>query len=123
MIIHPEGIILTNRHVVEDSQEVIVQLFDGREYKAQDVRSDDQTDLAVVRIVPEGPLPAARLGDSDQLEIGDWVIAIGHPFELEQTVSAGIISRQGARSQCWFSVPGSCRQTQQSTRAILVVPW
>jgi serine protease Do len=95
VIIHPEGIILTNRHVVEDSQEVIVQLFDGREYKAQDVRSDDQTDLAVVRIVPEGPLPAARLGDSDQLEIGDWVIAIGHPFELEQTVSAGIISAKG----------------------------
>jgi len=95
VIIHPEGIVLTNRHVVEDSQEVIVQLYDGREYRAADVRSDDQTDLAVLRIVPESPLPAARLGDSDQLEIGDWVIAIGHPFELEQTVSAGIISAKG----------------------------
>lgn len=95
VIIHPEGIILTNRHVVEDSQEVIIQLYDGREYRAAEVRSDDQTDLAVVRVTPEAPLPAARLGDSDQLEIGDWVIAIGHPFELEQTVSAGIISAKG----------------------------
>jgi serine protease Do len=95
VVIHPEGIVLTNRHVVEDSQEVRVQLNDGREFRAVDVRSDDQTDLAVVRIIPDGPLPAARLGDSDQLEIGDWVIAIGHPFELEQTVSAGIISAKG----------------------------
>lgn len=95
VIIHPDGIVLTNRHVIEDSEEVIVQLYDGREYRASEVRSDDQTDLAIVRIKPEGPLPAARLGDSDQLEIGDWVIAIGHPFELEQTVSAGIISAKG----------------------------
>ncbi|MCS7238360.1 MAG: Do family serine endopeptidase [Thermoguttaceae bacterium] len=95
VIIHPEGIILTNRHVVEDSEEIVVQLYDGREYRAAEVRSDDQTDLAVIRVTPEAPLPAARLGDSDQLEIGDWVIAIGHPFELEQTVSAGIISAKG----------------------------
>ncbi len=95
VIIHPSGIVLTNRHVLENSQEVIVQLANGRELTAVDVKSDDETDLAVVRIEPPEPLPAASLGDSDQLDIGDWVIAIGHPFELEQTVSAGIISAKG----------------------------
>ncbi len=95
VIIDPKGVVLTNRHVIEDSEEIIVQLADGRQFKATEVRSDKQTDLAVVLIDPPEPLPAARLGDSSLLEIGDWVIAIGHPFELEQTVSAGIISAKG----------------------------
>lgn len=95
VIIDKNGIVLTNNHVVEGADEVIVHLPDGREYKAEDIKTDDQTDLAVLRIKGAGTLPAATLGNSDNLEIGDWVIAIGNPFELEQTVSAGIISGKG----------------------------
>lgn len=95
VIVDPSGVVLTNHHVIEDSDEIIVQLADGRQFKATEVKSDKQTDLAVLRIDSPEPLPAARLGDSSLLEIGDWVIAIGHPFELEQTVSAGIISAKG----------------------------
>jgi serine protease Do len=95
VIIDSSGIVLTNNHVVEGADEVIVHLADGREFKADDIKTDDQTDLALVRIKGAGNLPAATLGDSDKLRIGDWVIAIGNPFELEQTVSAGIISGVG----------------------------
>lgn len=92
VVIDKSGIILTNNHVVAGADEVTVELFDGREFKATEVKTDPQTDLAVVRISGAGDLPAARLGNSDALEIGDWVIAIGNPFELDTTVSAGIIS-------------------------------
>ena len=95
VIIDSSGMILTNNHVVEGADEVLIQLPDGREFKSSDIRTDRQTDLAIVRINGAGSLPAARLGDSDELEIGDWVIAIGTPFELQQTVSAGIISGKG----------------------------
>jgi serine protease Do len=95
VIIDPGGIILTNNHVVENASEVVIELSDGRELKATQIKGDRQSDLAVVRIDPKKPLPAARLGDSDRLEIGDWVMAIGNPFELNQTVSAGIISGKG----------------------------
>ena len=71
---------------------------DGREFKAEEIKTDDQkTDLAVLRIKGVGRLPAAKLGDSDKLEIGDWVLAIGKPFGLESTVTAGIISAKGRR--------------------------
>ena len=95
VIIDPSGIVLTNNHVVEGADEVIVQLNDGRQFQATDIKVDEKTDLAVLRIKANESLPAARLGDSDMLEIGDWVIAIGNPFELESTVSAGIISAKG----------------------------
>ncbi len=95
VIIDPSGVILTNNHVVADADEVIIELADGRQFKATDIRTDEQTDLAVVRIEPESPLPAAKLGDSDAMEIGDWVLAVGCPFELDLTVSAGIISGKG----------------------------
>lgn len=96
VIIDKSGIVLTNNHVVAGADEVEVHLADGRTFKGFDIKTDDQTDLAVIHIKPEGdPLPVARLGNSDELEIGDWVIAIGNPFELEQTVSAGIISGKG----------------------------
>ena len=95
VIIDPSGVILTNNHVVEDSDKVIVQLGDGRRFEAIDIKTDEKSDLAVIRIKADEPLPAAKLGNSDQLEIGDWVIAVGSPFELEQTVSAGIISAKG----------------------------
>ncbi len=95
VIIDSSGVVLTNNHVVEGADEVIVHLADGREFKAEDIKTDDQTDLAVLRIRKAGTLPAATMGDSDKLKIGDWVMAIGNPFELEQTVSAGIISGLG----------------------------
>jgi len=95
VIIDKAGIVLTNNHVVEGADEVMVELNDGREFKAEDVKTDPATDLAVLRISGAGDLPAAKMGDSDKLQIGDWVIAVGSPFELETTVSAGIISGTG----------------------------
>lgn len=92
VIVNKSGIILTNNHVVAGADKVEVELFDGRTFTATDVKTDPQTDLAVIRISGAGNLPAARLGDSDALDIGDWAIAIGNPFELDTTVSAGIIS-------------------------------
>lgn len=95
VIIDPAGIVLTNNHVVEGADEVTIELTDGREFKAREIKTDPESDLAVIRLADARDLPAARLGDSDALSIGDWVIAIGTPFELETTVSAGIISGKG----------------------------
>ena len=97
VIVDPAGTILTNNHVVEGADEVLVELSDGRQFrvKSEDIKTDKRSDLAVLRIDAKGPLPAAALGDSDSLEIGDWVLAVGNPFELEHTVSAGIISGKG----------------------------
>ncbi len=95
VIIDPKGIVLTNRHVIENASIITVQVSDGREFPVVDKKVDDKTDIAVLKIEPSEPLPAASLGDSDQLEIGDWVLAVGNPFELEGTVSAGIISAKG----------------------------
>jgi serine protease Do len=92
VIIDAKGIILTNYHVVEGADEVLVELSDGKQYRAADIKADEQSDLAVLRIKADRSLPAAILGDSDKLEIGDWVLAIGHPFDLDLTVSSGIIS-------------------------------
>ena len=95
VIIDKSGVVLTNNHVVQDADEVIVTLGDGREFKGTDIKTDPQTDLAVIRIHDAKDLPVAKLGNSDELEIGDWVLAIGCPFELDHTVSAGIISGKG----------------------------
>ena len=95
VIINPDGLILTNNHVVSEADSVVVELADGREFAAKDIRTDPATDLAILQINSPEKLPAARLGDSDALQIGDWVLAIGNPFELEASVSAGIISAKG----------------------------
>ena len=95
VIIDRSGIILTNNHVVDGADEVVVELEDGREFKTTEIKTDPETDLAVVRISGTGSLPQAKLGDSSKMEIGDWVIAVGHPFDLDETVSAGIISGKG----------------------------
>ena len=95
VIVDAGGIVLTNNHVVEGADEVTVELPDGREFKATEIKTDPESDLAVVRLENAKDLPVAKLGDSDKLDIGDWVIAIGNPFELETTVSAGIISGKG----------------------------
>ena len=95
VIVDASGIVLTNNHVVEGADTVTVKLADGREFKALEIKTDPESDLAVIRLADADDLPTARLGDSDKLETGDWVIAIGNPFELETTVSAGIISGKG----------------------------
>jgi serine protease Do len=95
VIIDRSGIILTNNHVLEGADEVLVKLADGRQFKGSDIKTDEESDLAVLRIHADASLPAAKLGDSEALDIGDWVLAIGNPFELESTVSAGIISAKG----------------------------
>lgn len=92
VIIDPSGIVLTNHHVTEGEKALYVQLTDGRIYKVVQTRTDRHTDLAVLQIKPEEKLPFAKLGDSDIMDIGDWVLAIGAPFSLDQSVSAGIIS-------------------------------
>jgi serine protease Do len=95
VIISSDGIILTNNHVVEGADEVTVQTNDGREFVATDIKTDPESDIAVLRLKNVKDLTPAQLGNSDDLAIGDWVIAIGNPFELETTVSAGIISGKG----------------------------
>ncbi|NLX96116.1 MAG: Do family serine endopeptidase [Rhodopirellula sp.] len=95
VIIDESGIILTNNHVVEGGGDIIVRLHDGRELKATKVKTDPKTDLAVVYIEGAKDLKAAKLGDSEQAMVGDWVLALGDPFGLEGTVTAGIISAKG----------------------------
>jgi serine protease Do len=90
----PDGLLLTNNHVIEDASEVQVSFFDGREFEAKVVGRDKHTDVAVLHIAEKG-LPALPLGDSDAIEVGDWVVAIGNPFGLSHTVSAGILSAKG----------------------------
>jgi serine protease Do len=94
LIISADGYILTNNHVVRDADEVTVTLSDDQEFQARTVGTDAETDLAVLKIDATGLVPA-RLGDSDAIEVGDWVLAIGSPMGLDQTVTAGIISAKG----------------------------
>jgi serine protease Do len=94
-IISPDGYILTNNHVVNGADEVMVKLSDGRELKGEIKGLDDKLDLALIKISEKESFPAAELGDSDELEVGEWVMAIGNPFGLAQTVTAGIVSAKG----------------------------
>jgi serine protease Do len=95
-IIDGGGDIVTNRHVVQGATKVTVTMNDGKEYPARVVGKDAQTDVAVVRLEkPPANLAVARLGDSDKLEVGEWVVAVGSPLGLEQTVTAGICSGKG----------------------------
>jgi serine protease Do len=95
VIVDPSGIVLTNAHVVERATEIEAVTADGKKHRAKVVGVDRRTDLAVLKLQGGGPYPAATLGDSDKLKVGDWVLAIGSPFGLQQTVTAGIISAKG----------------------------
>ncbi len=94
-IINKEGYIVTNNHVVKDADEIVVILKGGDEYPAKVVGKDAKTDIALIKIEPKNGLPVCRLGDSDKSRVGDWVLAIGNPFGLGHTVTAGIISAKG----------------------------
>ncbi len=94
-IIQKDGVILTNNHVVENAQQITVTLSDKEQYKAKILGRDPKTDLAVLKIEPKSDLPAVSLGNSDALRVGDWVMAIGNPFGLTNTVTTGIVSAKG----------------------------
>ena len=92
VILQSDGLVLTNAHVVDQIDRVTVGLENGRRYEGRVVGLDKLTDLAVVRLVGAGPWPVAPLGNSDALQVGDWAIAVGNPFGLDNTVTLGIIS-------------------------------
>ena len=91
-VIDPAGVVVTNNHVIGDADEIMVIFNDGRKLKAELIGKDPKVDLAVLRVKPEKPLLSVKFGDSDKEKIGDWVMAIGNPFGLGGSVSAGIIS-------------------------------
>ncbi|ADP15117.1 serine protease MucD 2 [Achromobacter xylosoxidans A8] len=103
-IVSADGTILTNAHVVQDAKEVTVKLTDRREYKAKVLGSDPQTDVAVLKIDAKN-LPVVKVGDVNQLQVGEWVLAIGSPYGLENTATAGIVSAKGRSLPDDTSVP------------------
>ncbi|MBI2341149.1 MAG: trypsin-like peptidase domain-containing protein, partial [Deltaproteobacteria bacterium] len=98
-VINEKGLILTNNHVVADADEINVQFSNEKKYPAKIVGTDAKTDIAVIKVSADKDLPYVQLGDSDKLEIGDWVVAVGNPFGLDHTVTAGIVSAKGRNIQ------------------------
>jgi len=94
-IIDKKGYVVTNNHVIEDADQIKVKVADDMEFDAEVVGRDPNTDLALLKIEPEKDLPVLTMGNSDELKIGQWVVAIGSPFGLERTVTAGIVSAKG----------------------------
>ncbi len=92
VIVDASGIILTNNHVVSGADKLLIKLHDGREFSATEWKTDPKSDIAVVKINSPTSLPVASIGNSDKIDIGDWVLAVGAPFGLDETVTAGIIS-------------------------------
>ncbi len=111
VIISGDGLILTNHHVVADAEVIEVRLQDGRQFRAENPKSDPQSDVAIVKINVREELPAAEIGKSDDLHVGDWVMAIGSPFMIESSVSAGIISGTGRYQTLSRDVKGQFLQT------------
>ena len=91
-VVDPSGVVITNNHVVADANEVTVIFTDGQKLKAEVVGKDEKVDVAVLRVKPDKPLKAVKFGDSEKMRVGDWVVAVGNPFGLGGTVTAGIIS-------------------------------
>ena len=94
-VISPDGYVFTNNHVVAQADKITVKLSTGKEYEAKVIGKDAKTDIALIKIKPGDSLPVVEIGDSDRVRVGDWVLAIGNPFGLEQTVTAGIVSAKG----------------------------
>lgn len=102
-IIDPKGYIVTNNHVIEGASRITVSLLTGQRYRGRVIGIDRETDLAVVKIDSDQALPVMKFGDSNGAQVGDWVLAIGSPFGLDQTVTAGIISKKERDSQAFTS--------------------
>jgi serine protease Do len=113
LIVDPNGYILTNNHVIENAQDITVRLSDSRTFPARLVGRDAKTDLAVLKVEAPAPLPAAELGDSERLRVGQWAIAIGNPFGLDRTVTVGIVSAT-ARTRVGVAAYESFIQTDAS---------
>jgi serine protease Do len=94
-IINKAGYILTNDHVIQQADKILVTLQDGRQFSAHVVGHDSKTDIALIRITSKGNLPVAPLGNSDNVKVGQWVMAIGNPFGFDHSVTAGIVSAKG----------------------------
>lgn len=95
VIISDKGYIVTNNHVINGATSVEVTLHDNRKFNAEVIGTDPSTDLAVLKIKPEGTIPVIELADSDEAKVGEWVLAVGNPYDLNSTVTAGIISAKG----------------------------
>jgi len=117
VIVDSKGYIITNRHVVEKADRIRVRFEDdppGLQHEAKVIGTDQETDLAVIKVDVDHPLPAAKLGNSDSMQVGDWVLAVGSPFGLSETVTAGIVSAKGRDI-----VPGRQFQTFIQTDAAI----
>jgi serine protease Do len=115
ILINPQGYILTNSHVASGASKILVVLADGREFSAKLIGSDPKTDLAVIQISGDKPFPYLKFADSDRVMVGQWVVAIGHPRGLDQTVTQGIIS---AMHRTGISDPSSYQDFLQTDAAI-----
>ncbi|MGH9203267.1 MAG: trypsin-like peptidase domain-containing protein, partial [Vicinamibacterales bacterium] len=96
-IVDSDGYILTNHHVIDGADRIMVRLTDGRNLRAERVGSDPETDIGLIKVASPQPLPFAPLGDSDQLRVGEWVVAIGNPLAYEHTVTVGVVSFIGRK--------------------------
>ena len=108
LIFDEGGYVLTNSHVVKDAEDIKVKLADGTEYSGKDVEvvgADPETDLAVIKIKAKGAIPAAEFANSDEVKVGDWAIAIGNPYNLEQTVTVGVVSAKGRSNVSLYGGP------------------
>ena len=117
VIVDPKGYIVTNRHVVEKADRIRVRFEDdppGVQHDAKVIGTDQETDLAVIKVEMDRALPAAKMGNSDSMQVGDWVLAVGSPFGLTETVTAGIVSAKGRDI-----VPGRQFQTFIQTDAAI----
>ena len=109
VIVKKEGknvFVLTNNHVAGDADEIKVKLNDGREYDAKRIGNDPRTDLALIKFETKEDIPVAKLGYSDQLEVGDIVLAVGNPFGFESTVTMGIVSALGRETMSGSNISG-----------------
>jgi Do/DeqQ family serine protease len=113
VIVDPAGYILTNNHVIENARDITVRLSDSRKFTATLVGRDPKTDLAVLKVDAPAALPAAELGDSEHLRVGQWVVAIGNPFGLDRTVTVGIVSAK-ARTRVGVATYENFIQTDAS---------
>ncbi len=115
-VIDPSGIIITNNHVIADSNEVTVIFTDGTKLRARVIGKDSKVDVAVLKVQADHPLKSVKFGDSDQMRVGDWVIAVGNPFGLGGSVTAGIVSAPPSRhrSRPLRQLPPDRRGHQQS---------